>query len=82
MKKYFPEEKYTIDIMEGATLADFFNELGKTKGAGLSSAVWNREKSRFRRPVMINIDGKVIKEETYPLSEGQHISINFIIIGG
>ena len=83
MKKYFPEEEYPIDIMKkDATLADFFNELGNTKGAELPKAAWNKEKSRFRAPIMISIDGKVIKEETHPLYEGQHIAISFIISGG
>ena len=63
MRRYFSDSDLIFNLRDNATLADLYNEIGKTHGDELSSAIWNHEKSRFRGPVVVSSNKEIIKKE-------------------
>ncbi|WP_092226182.1 hypothetical protein [Desulforhopalus singaporensis] len=82
MKNYFPLPRIEITLRESATLADLFNEVGVSLGDKLADAIWNREKSRFRGPVLLWSNGELIKDDATQLHDGQKIELRRYLVGG
>lgn len=82
MKNVLPQEEMDIELKEGATLADLYEELAVIAATQSSSALWNPETKRFRGPVIITCDSQVVKDENTCLYDGQQIEIKRFLIGG
>lgn len=82
MRDYFPCAQFTLTLKDQATLADLYKKIGESIGDKLPEAIWNREKSRFRGPVLLTSNGKLIREETTQLHDGQKIELRRFLVGG
>jgi hypothetical protein len=82
MRDYFPYAQFTLALKDEATLADLYKKIGESIGDKLPEAIWNREKSRFRGPVLLTSNGKLIREEATQLHDGQKIELRRYLVGG
>lgn len=82
MKDYFPTEQIKFRLKDRATLADLYSKIGESFGEMLPNAIWNREKNRFRGPVLLISNSKLIKNETTQLQDGQKIEVSRYLVGG
>ena len=82
MKNYFPFAQLEVTLGGQATLADLYHEIGISLGDKLPDAIWNREKSRFRGPVLLSSNGQLIKDDITCLHDGQKIELRRYLVGG
>lgn len=83
MRTHLKEDHYLIELeSDFSTLADFYDEIGRTIGEKLSNSVWDHRKRRFRGPIILKVDDEVVRQENYNLKDGQNIEISRMLIGG
>jgi hypothetical protein len=82
IKKYFPHAQFELNLKDQATLADLYNKIGESLGDKLPEAIWNHQKSRFRGPVLITSNGKLIRDDATRLQNGQKIQLRRYLVGG
>jgi len=82
MERFFPEKKIRLVLKKEAVLSDLYQILGRLYGPKISVAVWNHKKNRFRGPVIISSDGRLLKSEHENLYDGQIIELKRFLIGG
>lgn len=74
--------QFELTLKDQATVADLYNTIGESLGDKLPESIWNREKSRFRGPVLLVSDGKLIRDEAIRLYDGQKIELRRYLVGG
>jgi len=81
-RKMFEQNPVEIEMVDGAAVDDIFIEIDRLYGATLPKAIWSHEKKRFRGPISVSVDQKVVKDFSYILKDGQQVSITRFLIGG
>lgn len=82
IEKFFPEKEIRLELANTATLADLYQIMGQLYGSDISAAVWNHKKSRFRGPVSVSADGRLLIKDDECLYDGQIIVFKRFLIGG
>lgn len=82
MERFFPEKEIRLVLKKEAVLSDLYQNMGRLYGPEISVAVWNHKKNRFRGPVIISSDGRLLKGEDENLYDGQIIELKRFLIGG
>lgn len=82
IKAYYKQESGIVELEEGATLEDFCIKINESAGDGVKHSIWDSRKKRFRGPVAVSVDGKVIKDLNYKLKDEQKIRLSYYIVGG
>lgn len=82
MERYFPATEFHLRLGNDATLSDLYEKLATVAGADISPAVWNHTKNRPRGPVIMRSETGVLKDEEYPLHEGQILELKRFLVGG
>ena len=82
MERFFPEKKISMVLEQGAVLSDLYEVMGLFKGPKLSRAVWNHDKNRFRGPVIVISENRLLKNEDETLYDGQIIEFKRALVGG
>jgi hypothetical protein len=82
MKKYFKEGPVTIKMISGATLEDFFVYFHNHLSRSLPDFFWNTKKKRFRGPIIVMLDNKVVTDPKTPLEHGNSIKLFKALVGG
>jgi len=82
MERFFPEKKIRFIFKGEAVLSDIYQTMGLLYGSKISKAVWNHKKNRFRGPVIISSDGRLLKNDDEKLYDGQIIELKRFLIGG
>jgi len=82
IRSHFKEDKYELMLKENATIKNLFEEVDKLMGKDLSKAIWNHDKKCFRGPVVVRVDGNIVKQESYNLKNGQVVEISRLLVGG
>jgi hypothetical protein len=68
--------------LHGNRLKDVFEALDNEIGEILPNSIWNRAKKRFRGPVLIIADGKILRDEDTIIKDGQLLKIKRFLVGG
>jgi hypothetical protein len=68
--------------LHGNRLKDVFEALDNEIGEILPNSIWNRVKKRFRGPVLIIADGKILRDENTIVNDGQLFKIKRFLVGG
>jgi hypothetical protein len=68
--------------LHGNRLKDVFEALDNEIGDILPNSIWNRVKKRFRGPVLIIADGKILRDENTIVKDGQLLKIKRFLVGG
>lgn len=82
IQQHFPEEVMTFTLEDNATLFDLYNEIGYSIGSRLPKSIWNHEKNKFRGPVIIISDNRVLKNKDTLLRNNQLIKLKRVLVGG
>ena len=82
LNRFFEQDHYELELAEGALLADLFNAIDRGFGASLPKSIWSHEKKKFRGPVAVSVEQEIVRDQAFPLAEGQRITISRFIIGG
>jgi len=82
MKKFLSTDRIDLVLKENATLSDLYDELANVAENKTPSAIWNREKKRFRGPVIVRSGPDILKDVNTCLHDGQEIEFKRFLIGG
>ena len=82
LNKFFEQSQFELDLEEGATLADLLIAIDSRFGESLPKSIWAHEKKKFRGPVVVSIGEQSVSDPSFPLTDGQQVSISRFIIGG
>jgi len=82
MQKFFSDKKMTFSLRKNATLADLYDQIGRTLGDELPRSIWNHEKNRFRGPITVISCQTVLKNESTLLKDNQLIELKRFLVGG
>ena len=81
MENYYPDKQVDVSVPESATLADLFQCIGRLKPA-LPESIWHYGENRFRGPVLITSDGRVLRDKNEKLYTGQLVRLRRVLMGG
>ena len=82
LKKYFGAEKISIELPEKAKVSDLLIQIDQTMGDHIPDFLWNKAESRFRGPVVITLNKKVVTDLSINIFDGQEIKIYKPLVGG
>lgn len=82
LNTFFEEGCYEFKLEDDATLADLMAAIDCRFGESIPKSVWSRENKKFRGPVSISINQKIVKDHSFPLEDEQRISISRFLVGG
>ena len=82
LKTYFDKKMIEITLHENATVKDLLAHIGQDMGSRIPDFLWNKAESRFRGPVVITIDKKVVSDLSVRLLNGQEIHLYKALVGG
>lgn len=82
ISQHFPEEVMVFTLEEKSTLSDLYDEIGYSIGGNLPESIWNKNKNRFRGPIIVASNGIVLKSEDTLLRDNQLIKLKRFLIGG
>jgi molybdopterin converting factor small subunit len=77
----FGAPELDLELPDGATLGDLLDRIGAEHGERLES-LWRVHERRFRGPVVIETDAKVVKDRATPLRDRQTVRLHKAIVGG
>jgi len=81
MQAAFGAPELAFELPDGATLGELLDRIGAQYGERLES-LWNVRERRFRGPVVIEADAKVVKDRATPLRDRQTVKLHKAIVGG
>ena len=81
MENYYPDKRVDVCLPEAACLADLFQCIGRLNPA-LPESIWHYGENRFRGPVLITSDGRVLRDKNEKLYTGQWVRLRRILMGG
>jgi molybdopterin converting factor small subunit len=82
MREYFGEATHEVELPEGATLGDLLSRIEVEFREGLTGSIWNWTEHRFRGPVVIVIDKRVVKDRATLLKDQQEVDFYKALVGG
>ncbi len=82
LKDFLAKDTFELKLKEEATIEDLYDALGELIPQYTDSTLWNPKKNRFRGPIIISSDSKIIKDVNTKLTNGQHLQIKRFLIGG
>ena len=81
VREYFVRESFTVTLEEGARYSNLLLALEKELKEG-GQPYWNFEKHAFRGPMLVAVEGTIIRDTATPLCDGQQVTIKRFLIGG
>lgn len=82
LRDYFGREPLEIQLPEGATVDTLYRAIAARWGSSLPPYLWDGEKSRFKGPVYLIQDSKILSNDASPLRDGEKITIMKALAGG
>lgn len=82
LEKELGSSRFSFDLQPGARLEDFYNEIGKQIADRIPESLWNASERRFRGPVVLISNNKVLRDVNDILQEGQEITVFKVLVGG
>jgi hypothetical protein len=82
LKRYFEQPSFLINLSNEASLEDLFQYIHQHWAEQLPPSIWNSEKRRFRGPVIMMSNQKVLKNKKEKLNHNQHIELFRFVSGG
>ena len=82
LNHFFEQKEYELELEEGATIAGLLAAVDSRFGESLPKSIWSREKKAFRGPISISVGSKKTSDLTFPLRDGQNVSVSRFLIGG
>jgi sulfur carrier protein ThiS len=82
MKQFLGECSREIEFPEEATVEDFLRFMHENWRGRFPAYLWNVQQRRFRGPVIIMVDSKVIRGPDTRLSDQCEIELHKVVVGG
>jgi sulfur carrier protein ThiS len=82
MKRFLGEESREIELPEEATVRDFLGFLHENWREHFPDYLWDAKQRRFRGPVIIMVDRRVVRDPDTRLSERCEIELHKVLVGG
>ena len=82
LEKEFGGSRFRMEFPEGATLGDLLVRIDSDFGDALPRELWNRGARKFRGPVVLVSDGRVVRDSGLRLRKGQEIVLFKVLVGG
>ena len=82
MKQFLGEGSREIELPEEATVEDFLRFMHENWRERFPAYLWNVQQRRFRGPVIIMVDSKVIRGPDTRLSDQCEIELHKVVVGG
>lgn len=82
MRDYLGEDPRVVELPNEATLGDLLGWIELNCKEQLTGSIWNWGEHRFRGPVVIVADHRVVKDRTTPLQDQQEVSFYKALVGG
>ena len=82
LKRYFDQTSFQIVLNDNATLRDLYEYIHAHWVECLPPSIWNRDKKKFRGPVIVMSEQRVLKNDDEKLYNEQIINMFRFISGG
>ncbi|UCF98439.1 MAG: MoaD/ThiS family protein [Spirochaetaceae bacterium] len=82
MKHFLGEGSREVELPEEATVEDFLRFVHENWRGCFPAYLWNAKQRRFRGPVIIMVDRKVVRAPGTRLSDHCEIELHKVVVGG
>ncbi len=82
LQAYFGREPHRIELPADASIAALYLAIDERWGKGLPPYLWDPERRRFKGPVYLIIDGKIVSDVSTPLQDGAQVKLMKALAGG
>jgi sulfur carrier protein ThiS len=82
LRDYLGREAQQVELPENSIVKDLLCWIEDRHGAKLPAYLWDTQEHKFRGPVVVIINKKVILDLDTPLADGLEVTVMKALVGG